>query len=134
MMRKAMSEFVTSTPGAGAMIVLGALALTACQSKDAKIDPLAGGGGLTGKWVSADNVFTAQLDNGNFFSTANDTGAVLSEGTYIVISATEIKMNWVGKLSQQSNSANCQRQGVDVLTCTDLAGKSFTLRKVGAVG
>lgn len=118
----------------GTVIMVGAIALTACQSKEAKIDPLAGGGGLTGKWVSTDNVFTAQLDNGNFFSTANDTGEVLSEGTYVVISATEIKMNWRGKLSQQENSANCQRDGVGVLNCTDIAGKGFSLRKVEVTG
>jgi hypothetical protein len=118
----------------GVVLTLGMVVLSACQTKDAKIDPVAGGGGLTGKWVSSDNVFTAQLDNGNFFSTANDTGEVLSEGTYIVISASEIRMNWQGKLSQQSNSANCLRQGVDVLICTDLAGKGFTLRKASLSG
>ena len=114
--------------------VMVAMALTACQSKDAKIDPLAGGGGLTGKWVSSDNVFSAQFDNGNFYSTANDTGEILSEGKYIVVSATQIKLDWRGRLSGQDNSANCQRQGTDTMTCTDQAGKSFSLRKVGALG
>ncbi len=116
------------------MCVMVAMALTACQTKDAKIDPLAGGGGLTGKWVSSDNVFSAQFDNGNFYSTANDTGEILSEGKYIVVSATQIKLDWRGRLSGQDNSANCQRQGTDAMTCTDQAGKSFTLRKVGALG
>jgi len=117
-----------------AMGVLVAMALSACQTKDAKIDPLAGGGGLTGKWVSSDNVFSAQLDNGNFYSTANDTGEILSEGKYIVVSASEIKLEWRGRLSGLDNSARCQRQGTDLMTCTDQAGKSFTLQKVGALG
>ncbi len=103
--------------------------LSSCQSKDAKIDPLAGGGGLTGSWVSGDNVFTAQLRNGKFTSTANDTGEVLSEGEYIVISAKVVELTWRGRLSQQFNSANCQRDGEAVLNCTDTAGKTFTLRK-----
>ncbi len=118
---------------AGAALVLS-LGLSACQTKDSKIDPLAGGGGLAGGWVSADNVFSAQFDNGRFTSTANDTGEVLSEGSYIVVSASEIRLKWSGRLSGKDNSANCQRQGPDLLTCTDLAGKSFTLRKkAGAV-
>jgi hypothetical protein len=129
-MRKKKSK-VSHKVQLGAWAIAGALVLSGCQTKDEKIDPIAGGGGLTGKWVSSDNVFSAQLDNGLFFSTANDTGEVLSEGTYIVISAKEIQMKWRGKLSQQENSANCQREGVGVLICTDLVGKGFTLRKAG---
>lgn len=130
-MRKQKTRFNRTFP-IGALLVIGAVALSGCQTKDEKIDPIAGGGGLTGKWISSDNVFSAQLDNGNFFSTANDTGEVLSQGTYVVISAKEIQMKWRGNLSQQDNSANCQREGVGVLVCTDLAGKGFTLRKATA--
>ena len=126
---KSQPKPVNSTLKLAGAVLLLSLGLTACQTKDSKIDPLAGGGGLTGDWVSADNVFSAQLANGKFVSTANDTGETLSEGQYIVISASEIRLDWRGRLSGKDNSANCQRQGPDVLTCTDLAGKTFTLRK-----
>lgn len=117
---------IAGTVGMG---VCAALMLSACQSKDAKVDPLAGGGGLTGSWVSADNVFTAQMNNGRFISVANDTGETLSEGSYYVVSASEVQLNWTGKLSQQANSARCQREGEALMNCTDQAGRTFTLRK-----
>lgn len=107
--------------------------LSACQSKDSKIDPLAGGGGLTGSWASSDNVFTAKLSNGKFISVANDTGETLSEGEYVVISAKVVELSWRGRLSQQFNSANCQRDGETILNCTDSTGKTFTLRKSSSV-
>ncbi|MGB7335761.1 MAG: hypothetical protein WBD01_08230 [Salaquimonas sp.] len=115
-------------------VILASSVLTACQNNKAKVDPLAGGGGLTGNWVSADNVFSAQLNNGQFISTANDTGETLSEGRYIVISASEIELSWTGRLSQQSNIAKCRRDGEGLLNCTDQQGKTFTLRKTSTIG
>ena len=47
-------------------VLLPAILLASC-AKDAKIDPLAGGGGLSGKWVSGDNVFTAELRTASLF-------------------------------------------------------------------
>jgi len=107
-----------------------ALALASC-AKDEKIDPLAGGGGLAGTWASSDGVFIAELADGSFVSRANDTGEVLSEGNYVVSSATAVKLNWRGRLSGQDNSANCNRPGPDTLNCVDAAGRTFTLNKRG---
>ena len=104
------------------------LMLASCNTSP-KVDPLAGGGGLSGSWRSADNVFTAQLDNGRFISTANDTGAVLSEGQYVVISASEVRLTWRGNLSKQDNAATCLRQGAEAMNCTDQAGRTFALLK-----
>ena len=114
-----------------AFVLVAGLALSACN-KSAKVDPLAGGGGLAGSWVSGDNVFTADLSAGQFVSRANDTGATLSEGRYYAVSASEVRLNWRGNLSKQDNSATCQRQGLDVMNCTDQAGRTFSLRKIGA--
>lgn len=114
---------------------LGIISLAAIVSgcnTQPKDDPLAGGGGLVGNWVSGDNVFTAELDNGRFISRANDTGEVLSEGEYLVASAEEVRLTWEGRLSQQSNSATCQRPDVAILNCVDQAGRSFTLRKLSS--
>lgn len=109
---------------------LAALAVAGCESGK-KADPLAGGGGLAGRWVSSDSVFTAEFRDGSFVSTANDTGETLSTGSYIVLSVNEIRLEWVGNLSKQQNVATCQRPSVDVLNCTDQAGRSFSLRKTG---
>ncbi|MFK7902212.1 MAG: hypothetical protein AB8B49_05145 [Nitratireductor sp.] len=113
--------------------VLAALfgALAGCNDKEV-IDPLAGGGGLAGEWVSGDNVFTAQFVNGNFLAVANDTGSKLSEGSYTVISASEVRMNWLGVVSGQNNAAVCQRPDASRMNCTDQTGKTFTLKKKGA--
>lgn len=105
--------------------------LSGCNTKP-KNDPLAGGGGLAGSWVSGDNVFTADLTDGQFVSRANDTGEVLSEGSYLVVSAEEVRLTWEGRLSRQSNSANCARPEVGILNCVDQAGRSFTLRKLSS--
>lgn len=107
------------------------LTMASCAN-DEKIDPLAGGGGLAGSWVSSDGVFTAELADGNFVSIANDTGETLSEGNYIVSSASAVVLSWRGRLSGQENSANCSRPGPNILNCVDAAGRSFTLNKSGA--
>ena len=111
-------------------VFLAALAVTGCQSGK-KADPLAGGGGLAGRWVSSDSVFTAEFRDGSFVSTANDTGETLSTGSYIVLSVNEVRLEWVGNLSKQRNVATCQRPSVDLLNCTDQASRSFSLRKTG---
>jgi hypothetical protein len=111
--------------GIVAVLLIG---LSAC-AKDGKIDPLAGGGGLAGTWLSSDNVFTAEFVDGSFVSKANDTGEVLSEGSYVVSSVSEIKLSWRGRLSGQDNSANCSRPEANRLTCVDAAGRAFTLNK-----
>lgn len=103
--------------------------LSACNNKADPIDPLAGGGGLSGDWVSSDNVFTASFSNGNFLAVANDTGGKISEGSYFVTSAAAIQLNWRGVVSGANNSASCKRPNAETLICTDAGGKTFTLIK-----
>lgn len=113
------------------IVSLGVIAMTlaSCANPDGVVDPLAGGGGLTGSWVSGDNVFSANFENGRFIANANDTGSVISEGSYIVSAATQVNLNWKGNVTGQENSAVCQRPEPNTLNCTDVAGKTFTLRK-----
>lgn len=114
-----------------AMLMAGAmLAAAGCQQRG-KIDPIAGGGGLTGSWVSSDNVFTARFDDGAFTATANDTGAMISQGSYVVVSTEELRLEWLGLITNQRNSATCTRPDATVLSCTDASGRSFSLRKQG---
>lgn len=110
------------------MIGILAIGAAGCANKG-KIDPLAGGGGLAGSWVSSDNVFTASFSAGEFVATANDTGGVISEGRYIVASASEVRLDWRGKITGVDNSAVCQRPSPEQLNCTDATGKTFTLIK-----
>ena len=109
---------------------LAAVAVSGCETGK-KANPLAGGGGLAGRWISADSVFSAEFQDGSFVSTANDTGETLSTGSYIVVSVNEVRLEWVGNLSQQRNVATCQRPSVDILNCTDQSGRAFSLRKTG---
>lgn len=105
-----------------------ALLLVACN-KEEQIDPLAGGGGLSGEWASSDGVFTATFNNGNFLAVANDTGGKISEGNYFVSSAIEIRLNWRGVVSGANNSAICKRPDATTLNCIDSGSKAFTLVK-----
>ena len=128
-MMEHMFESLKTVTKYGALALLLGIALGGCN-KSVKIDPLAGGGGLTGNWVSSDNIFTAQLSDGSFMATANDNGALLSQGEYVVVSTTELRLSWTGSNTGSQNSAICHRPEVNLLNCTDLAGKSFTLRKL----
>ncbi|MCB1415465.1 MAG: hypothetical protein KDJ64_03530 [Nitratireductor sp.] len=107
------------------------VAVSGCETQGKKANPLAGGGGLSGSWISSDSVFTAEFQDGSFTSRANDTGETLSTGNYIVVSANEVRLEWIGNLSRQQNVASCQRPSVDILNCTDQAGRAFSLRKTG---
>ena len=111
-------------------VFLAVAAVSGCETGK-KANPLAGGGGLAGRWISADSVFSAEFQDGSFVSTANDTGETLSTGSYIVVSVNEVRLEWVGNLSQQRNVATCQRPSVDILNCTDQSGRAFSLRKTG---
>lgn len=109
-------------------LCVAVLGISACDKAE-KIDPLAGGGGLNGQWRSGDNVFIADFSDGAFVSRATDTGEILANGRYIVVSTTEVRLEWSGRLSQQNNTAVCNRQGLDNLNCTDQEGRSFSLAK-----
>lgn len=112
------------------IIMFGAM-IAGCQP-DEKIDPRAGGGGLQGSWASADGIFTANFNNGSFIATANDTGSVISEGSYIAVAFNQVNLKWNGKVTGSQNSATCARPDVTSLNCTDAAGRSFTLIKTSS--
>ncbi|MGI9401740.1 MAG: hypothetical protein ACR2O0_10835 [Rhizobiaceae bacterium] len=110
--------------------VLGLLVLASCAT--AKIDPTIGGGGITGKWAPDGGGYTALFNNGQFSTTAEDTGNIISQGSYIAVSTTEVTLKWTSNVTGLENTATCQRPDPVVLNCTDGGGKSFTLRKLAA--
>ncbi len=111
-----------------AMLLATALVLSACDRPE-KIDPLAGGGGLKGQWNSSDNVFYADFLDGQFVSRDANSGVILATGEYLVMSASDVRLNWTSRVTGQNNRADCNRSDAITMTCTDQQGKTFTLRK-----
>jgi hypothetical protein len=116
--------------GIGIAVVM-VLAMAGCQ-QSAQLDPLAGGGGLTGNWAPDGGGYSAQFANGVFRTTATDTGNVISEGSYVAVSASQIELRWQSKITGQANLAQCARPDANVLNCTDSGGKPFVLRRIAA--
>lgn len=112
-------------------LAIALLALAGCQ-QTAKLDPLAGGGGLTGTWIPDGGGYSALFANGIFRTTATDTGNVISEGNYVAISASQVELRWQSQITGAANLAQCQRPDANVLNCTDSAGKPFVLRRAPA--
>ncbi len=108
------------------VIAVGAMSfLAACQ-----VDKeLAGPPVLNGNWASSDGVYVAQLENGQFKAVANDTGNIISEGSYIALAENKIQLSWVGRISGQSNQAECLKPEPNQLDCVDVNGNKFSLRR-----
>lgn len=111
---------------AAALVALG-LAAAGCETS--KLNPTAGGGGLAGDWNPESGGYVARFDNGVFTTTALDTGNVISQGSYIAISETEVELNWNSNVTGTQNQARCQRPDINTLACTDGGGRTFTLRR-----
>ncbi len=108
------------------VIAVGTMSLlAACQvDKDLAGPPI-----LNGNWASSDGVYVAQLFNGQFKAVANDTGNVISEGSYIALAENKIQLSWVGKISGKSNQAECLKPEDNQLDCVDVNGNKFSLRR-----
>lgn len=101
------------------------LAIAACQGNR----ELAGPPILNGSWASTDGVYVAQLNNGSFQAIANDTGAVISEGTYIALAQDRVQIDWVGNISKTTNRAECTKPEDNLMNCVDQNGNTFSLRR-----
>lgn len=108
-----------------AILVLMALGLAACQGNR----EIAGPPVLNGNWASSDGVYVAQLENGRFQAVANDTGAVISEGSYIALAENRVKIDWMGRISGKANTAECLKPEDNQLDCVDANGNKFSLRR-----
>lgn len=111
--------------GLSAVAIMGLSFLAACNNaKD-----LAGPPVLNGSWASSDGVYVAEFLNGQFRAVANDTGNVISEGSYIALAENKVQLNWVGKISGKSNQAECLKPEDNQLDCVDVSGNKFSLRR-----
>ncbi len=98
--------------------LMSIVVVSACQAnKEVAGPPI-----LNGKWASSDGIYIAELNNGVFRAIANDTGGVISEGNYIALSDTRVKLNWFGVVSGKANSAECLKSTADQLDCVDENG------------
>ena len=106
-------------------LLLAAVLLAGCQTnKEVAGPPL-----LNGNWASSDGVYTAEFRNGSFRAVANDTGGVISEGSYVALSDSNVKLSWSGIVSGRSNSAECLKPNPDQLDCVDQNGNKFSLKR-----
>ena len=111
-----------------ALVLAMALVPAACET--AKINPTAGGGGLDGRWSPDTGGYAAEFQNGAFRTLASDTGNVISQGSYIVMSENDVELSWTSNITGQPNTAKCARPAANLLHCTDGGGKTFTLRRI----
>jgi hypothetical protein len=126
--RKSMEWQMERTTFRMAVTAILALALVAC-GQQAKINPTAGGGGLTGSWTPETGGYSASFDNGAFSTTASDTGNLISQGSYVALSESEVQLNWKSNITGRDNTATCSRPSPDMLSCTDNEGRGFVLRR-----
>ena len=98
-----------------------------CQTKGKP----AGAPIANGQWSASDGVYKAEFNNGTFRSIANDTGEVLSQGTYTVKSETALRISWRGNVSGKFNSADCTKPNANTMSCVDESGKQFSLIRGG---
>ena len=109
------------------LAMVTAIAVSACQTnKDIAGPPIA-----NGKWASSDGVYTADFNNGRFIATANDTGNVISQGNYVVLSKTKLSITWTGAVSNTQNRAECIKPSDHKMDCVDRNGSSFSLTRNG---
>lgn len=108
-----------------AVAVILSATLAGCQTNGSPSEPPL----ANGSWASSDGVYVAEFLNGSFRAVANDTGNVISEGTYIASSKENIKLRWTSNLTGQTNQADCIKPDVNVMNCTDQNGNKFTLRR-----
>ena len=110
------------------LVLAAATALAGCAG-GVKIDPTAGGGGLTGAWQPDGGGYTARFDNGSFSTIAADTGGLISQGSYIVQSESQVQLQWKSNITGLDNSAQCERPDPNVMECRDAGGRTFVLRR-----
>jgi len=115
----------TKKAGCSAVAIIAVGFLAACNNaKDIAGPPV-----LNGSWASSDGVYVAEFLNGQFRAVANDTGNVISEGSYIALAENRIQLNWVGKITGKSNQAECLKPEDNQLDCVDVNGNKFSLRR-----
>ena len=107
-------------------VIASLAALSACQTGG----PGGGGGpaptGVEGAWMSSDGVATSRFSGGSFTTTANDTGKMLAQGSYVVSGAT-VSITGTSVIRQNSISFNCLMVSGRQLNCTSNSGQQFTL-------
>lgn len=90
--------------------------------------------GFEGSWGDTGGVATSTLRNGQFVSTANDTGTRVAQGAYTQVNQTMIELNYTSLLRQTQVRANCALATANQLNCTNDSGQQFSLIRRPSLG
>ncbi|RIY00905.1 hypothetical protein D3218_10910 [Aureimonas flava] len=105
------------------------LALSACQSMAPPPQMAAAprATGLEGEWSSVGGpvAYTATFAGGRFTSREAATGAVLAEGNYTKMGASQASIIYRSRSRNQQMSVNCNQMAADRLACVDANGSRF---------
>jgi hypothetical protein len=110
-----------------AALLLPGILLAACET-----DPSRMGFGATpvdGEWVGTQGGIVARFRRGNFTSRLADSSQVIARGTYVMVSGTQIRMEWQTAGARQSFSATCTLSGASVLNCEQEGGGNLVMQR-----
>ncbi len=83
--------------------------------------------GVDGDWVGTDGVAISSFNDGQFRSTATDTGQLLATGSYRYVSQNLVEVTINSIIRQSTSKANCAVVSGRQLNCTSATGAQFTL-------
>ena len=110
-----------------AAVVLCAM-LAGCQLDGPRPTPIAAQPqGVEGSWASTDGVAISTFGNGNFVTTATDTGNRLSQGSYRYRDARTVEISMTSLIRQTTSAVNCALVSQRQLNCTSSTGQQFVL-------
>lgn len=105
------------------------LALVAAACQTSQPGPQASrASAMDGKWASADGVFVASFNGGQFTSRFVKTNEVLAQGSYSV-AGSNVDMRWLSVATKQQRSASCTISGAAV-HCNQAGGSAFDLQRI----
>ncbi len=108
-------------------VVVGLIALTACQTGGPGVGPKPAPTGFEGEWT--DGVATSTLGAGKFSSRVNVTGETVTTGTYTIRDPQTIDLSFYSVKSKQNTQAACLLVNLNQLNCTLASGTRFTLNR-----
>ncbi len=83
--------------------------------------------GVDGEWVGTDGVAISSFNDGQFRSTAADTGQLLAAGSYRYVSRNLVEVTIHSIIRRTASKANCAIVSNRQLNCTSATGAQFTL-------
>jgi hypothetical protein len=120
-------------------VAVAAAVLAGCQSAPRGVPapgPIAAAPqtGIEGAWLDQAGTGLTTFTAGRFETVATDSAQKLSEGTYVMRSATLVEITGISIIRQSPIAFNCAMATPNQLNCTASSGQQFVLtRRVGTV-